>query len=150
MSHDFARRPILPLLALTATLISGCGAGKGSLEGKITYKGKPLPVGTVSVFAEGNQVFSGKIEPNGSYRVVDVPAGKATVTVATPPPVPVAFVPAVKPPPIMDPNYPKEMLPTPPGKTVPIPRRYADPTEPALTVTIEHGKATTFDIELKD
>ena len=137
-------------IALLAALSVGCGAGKGNLEGKILYKGKALPVGTVSVFAEGNQVLSGKIGADGFYRVLDVPAGKAIVTVATPPPAPPVFVPAVKPPPIMDPNYPREMLPGPPVKTVPIPKRYADPAESALSVTIERGKTASFDIELKD
>jgi hypothetical protein len=136
--------------ALVAALSLGCGAGKGSIEGKVTYRGKPLPVGTVSVFADGNQVLSGKVESDGSYRVLGVPAGPATLTVATPPPPPPAFVPAVKPPPIQDPNFPREMLPNPPVKTVPIPKRYADPKESSLGVTVERDKVTSFDIDLKD
>jgi hypothetical protein len=141
--------PVLAF-ALVAVLNGGCGAGKGSIEGKVTYKGKPLPVGTVSVFAGDNQVLSGTIAADGSYRVLGVPAGTAILTVATPPPAPPAFVPAVKPPPIQDPNYPKEMLPNPTVKTVPIPKRYADPKESNLSVTVERDKVTSLDIDLKD
>jgi hypothetical protein len=128
----------------------GCAPGKGTVQGRVMYHNGPLPVGTVTFFCANNHVISAEIRPDGSYQAVDVPAGNVFVTVATPPPAPPLPVPANKPPPIQDPNYPREMLPGPPKKTVPIPKRYADPKQSGLATSVEKGTRTTFDIQLED
>src|SRR5262245_46365839 len=58
--------------ALSLSLASGCGSGNSGLaivKGKVTYKGKPVPNGTVN-FNPINGTkpsASGKIQPDGSY-----------------------------------------------------------------------------------
>jgi len=68
-------RPAVVVCALTAlslSLVLGCGSrssGLAIVKGKVTYKGKPVPNGTVNFNpVDGNKPSaSGKIQPDGSY-----------------------------------------------------------------------------------
>jgi hypothetical protein len=58
--------------ALLFVAVPGCGSGNQGLavvKGKVTYKGKPVPNGTVNFNpVDGNKPSaSGKIQPDGSY-----------------------------------------------------------------------------------
>ncbi len=53
---------LLPLLAAV-----GCGPGVGEVSGKVTYQGKALPDGTVTLMASDGKPYEGKIQPDGSY-----------------------------------------------------------------------------------
>src|SRR5262245_61633132 len=62
----------LSLLALIVWAAPGCSGGSQGLavvKGKITYKGKPVPNGTVNFLPDdGNKPSaSGEIQPDGSY-----------------------------------------------------------------------------------
>ncbi len=76
---------------LTATLGfcllagAGCGSKEGTVSGKVTLKGQPLPMGVIAFTVPGKSgdvVRSGGIN-NGEYRVEKIPPGEATVTVVT-------------------------------------------------------------------
>jgi hypothetical protein len=59
-------------MLVPSVLASGCGGGSSGLaivKGKVTYKGKPVPNGTVNFNpVDGNKPSaSGKIQPDGSY-----------------------------------------------------------------------------------
>ena len=48
---------LLTCLVLPALLLSvGCGASKGDVSGKVNYRGKPLPAGTVTFFGADDRV----------------------------------------------------------------------------------------------
>jgi hypothetical protein len=64
-------------------LAAGC-SGPGTVSGKVSYKGKALPGGTVLFIHEQKGSFSCKIQGDGSYSIADVPAG--TVRIAVTPP----------------------------------------------------------------
>jgi hypothetical protein len=66
----------LPLLAVAA----GCGPATGSISGTVTFKGEPVPSGTVSFLANA-KVVEGQIQ-DGHYEVAGVPVGEARITVA--------------------------------------------------------------------
>src|SRR5258707_15505439 len=72
------------LFLLLSLLATGCGEGIGNVTGTVTYKGKPLPAGTV-VFTtkEGAQGFVSDIGNDGTYSVSRIPAGDVTITVKT-------------------------------------------------------------------
>jgi hypothetical protein len=71
----FVVRPVamsLLILVVSFSFSSGCGRGASGLaivKGKVTYKGKPVPNGTVNFNpVDGNKPSaSGKIQPDGSY-----------------------------------------------------------------------------------
>src|SRR5947209_11924097 len=71
------------LLVLGAALAAaGCGKPVADLEGKVTYKNKPLPFGWVKLLASDGIFRDAKIEPGGMFRFTRVPAGDAKLTVS--------------------------------------------------------------------
>ncbi|HEY2411855.1 MAG TPA: hypothetical protein VGI40_06420 [Pirellulaceae bacterium] len=65
---------VLFLVGLVALLLPGCGGGSTGLavvKGKISYKGKPVPHGTVNFLPnDGNKpTGTGEIQPDGSYEL---------------------------------------------------------------------------------
>jgi hypothetical protein len=63
------------LLALAA----GCGPSTGTISGTVTFKGEPVPSGTVSFLSAG-KIAEGEIH-DGLYEVARVPVGDARITV---------------------------------------------------------------------
>ena len=60
------------LLMLTVAAI-GCGKRGPELApvtGKVTFKGKPLPFGTVIFMPESGKTSTGNIQPDGTFRMV--------------------------------------------------------------------------------
>ncbi len=114
----------------------------GTITGTVTYKGRPLPGGTVAFHpARGQAVFSGPIRADGTYEVRGVPVGEARVTVD------MALTKAgpAKGPKLKTPPQDKVL----PGKAgaegqryVPIPRAYADVKTSGLRFEVRPGKQT--------
>ena len=71
----------LCMLLLSLAALAGCAPGKGSVAGKVRYKGKELTAGAVQLETSAG-VFVGNIGPDGSYVVKDVPTGTAKVGVS--------------------------------------------------------------------
>jgi hypothetical protein len=96
----------------------------GTVVGKVTFRGQPVPAGKVSILSEDGVVCSGDIRTDGRYVVYRVPPGGAKFAVAVypaagPGPVPVAAT-----------------------KSVPVPRRYRDFETSGLTGVVERGGQT--------
>ena len=71
-------------LVMTTLLIlgaSGCAPPVGSISGTVTYKGKSLPYGRVTLVCADGTVVSGKIDSDGTYSIPQAPAGPARVAV---------------------------------------------------------------------
>jgi len=66
---------------------AGCGGGKASVAGKVSFKGKLLATGTVSMVGPDGIVRQGAINADGSYTVTGVAAGKVQIGVLSPRPV---------------------------------------------------------------
>jgi hypothetical protein len=147
------------LLALSLLAAAGCG-GRGSVSGKVRYKGELLPTGVIVFYgqAEKNSVVKGYIR-DGAYNVEGVPAGPVKITVQTidtkvaksgaP-----SFGPKGKqgdmPNPLegMQVNPPEAGDAPPPGKYVPIPARYSDPEKSGLVYTVSRGNQD-IDLDLQ-
>jgi hypothetical protein len=97
--------PVLGLFTLAEVFVAARG---GTVVGKVTFKGQPVPSGTVSMLSEGGVVRTGVIRPDGRYVVFRVPPGPVKIAVAAYPPPPPGPV----------------HVPAPPY--VPIPPRYRD------------------------
>jgi hypothetical protein len=66
---------------LLALLVCGCGEKKtGTVRGKVTFKGQPLPEGIVSFVSDQGQVVTGRVH-DGEYVVKEVPIGPARVMI---------------------------------------------------------------------
>jgi hypothetical protein len=68
--------------ALLLTAAVGCGSGKGTVSGKVTLDGKPLPAGQISFVGAHGQTATADIK-DGQYTVSNVPTGDVKVTVQT-------------------------------------------------------------------
>jgi hypothetical protein len=55
--------------------LASCGPGRGDLEGKVTYEGKPVTYGDVSVFGGDGEIRQGRIAKDGSYVIKDIGVG---------------------------------------------------------------------------
>jgi hypothetical protein len=85
MSWFSSRLRLLTVSAVTLLFLVGCG-GTGSVSGKVTLNGKPLPGGIVFAHhGKKGQVApaSGLINPDGSYFVANILTGQTTLTVLT-------------------------------------------------------------------
>lgn len=127
-------------LLFAPLVIAGCSGGgdtKAVVSGKVTYKGKELPIGTVSFYDEKDQLMSSGGLANGKYRVEKLTAGAAKITVTTPPPSKDEKAP------------PKDAgLAGPAFTVVPIPPAYGNVKTSGLTYTVTSGEQS-HDIDLK-
>lgn len=87
------------VILLLAISLSGCRDKVGSISGKVTFKGQPIPVGTVTYFGQKNKVVVADLSEDGSYIVDQLPVGMAAITVETPNVQPFALKPGDPPPP---------------------------------------------------
>jgi hypothetical protein len=125
----------------------------GVVEGKVTYKGAPLPSGSIAFHLSNEQSYEDGIQPDGTYQAVGLKPGPYKVTVVTkeikgPPqnPPPLKGPPKGKGPP---PKAPPKGFKFIPPKYVAIPQRYADPNTSGLMLEVKAGKQP-FNIDLTD
>ena len=128
------------LLALVV-LAPGCGPGTDTAAGKVTYQGKPVVWGSVTLRAADGSMHQIGLNPDGTYRLDRVPVGPAKVGVSSPDPTPSARAGRGG-----DARVPAGPPPPPPGAWFPLPARYADPAASGVTVQVGGGPA---DIDLK-
>lgn len=142
------------LLTCTATLWTcGCGGGaglpsggKGTVTGKVTYNGQPVPQGCIVSFIGPNGITgSGITDGSGSYRISmrdgrNVLVGGYRISVSPPPPPPLSDDEAMK----------LSMAGKPTVQVVKeVPERYRNPENSPLAFEVMEG-ANTFDIALTD
>ncbi len=143
-----------PCLALAAALFAaGCGwSGTTTVEGTVTYRGKPVVSGGVSLVAADGVQRSGPLKPDGTFRIPDVPVGPVKVGVSSPnpsPPPPPAKSKGIKLPPgtTIGGGRPEAPPSDPTPGWVPIPERFVDPVTSGLTQTVEKGKPLELKLE---
>jgi hypothetical protein len=137
------------LLGTVALAFAGCSskAGpSGTVTGKVTYKGEPVPAGEVVFNLIGNDVGGAiaQINSDGTYKATGVPIGSVVVTVSTPSAPPTQEQAAKNP--LMQ---KKRFVPKGENKkTVSIPPKYSRPTSSGLSLTVREG-TQPYDIDLK-
>jgi hypothetical protein len=62
---------------------AGCGGRQGTVSGKVTLNGAPLPGGLVSIYDSEDQTRTSKINQDGSYTMSNVAPGPAKASVLT-------------------------------------------------------------------
>lgn len=129
----------LGLLA-AALAAAGCGPRTATVSGKVTYQGKPVVVGTLTLVAADGSAHQTGLGPDGSFTLPSVPTGPARVGVSSPEPPPAGKGSR------SGDSRVKVPAPPPPGAWVRLPDKYADPTTSGVTVTVGGGPA---DIDLK-
>jgi hypothetical protein len=146
----------LLLLLLLGT--TGCGA-RGTISGKVKYKGNLLPSGRlVFVDSKDRQVASASINNDGSYSAI-VPSGTMKIAVMTPPPSIMKSLPKEKSTVILEgvkrmkkggynpleSDKKDDLLP---AKSITVPTNYGDAATSGLTLEVLGGPQS-FDIDLQ-
>jgi hypothetical protein len=123
------------------SLVSGgCGEKKGSISGKVTFDGKPLPAGRITFLSqESKHISKESIIVDGAYSISDFPAGPVIITGESFPP-PKGGEKSTMPKDLGLPPPGREKPKTPEGKYVPIPPRYGNMEESGLTYTVLPGE----------
>ena len=142
------RRSAATVFAGFALAAAGCGGGTATVAGTVTFRGQPVPGGSVVLYCADKQIVRGLIGPDGAYSIPNVPLGAATVTVQTHARVPDGLRLKQNLPPAQDGPVPPEAAPRPADKAMAIPPRYALPEESGLSVVVGR-EPMTFDIPLR-
>lgn len=150
MMKTFASAQLL--VACAALWTSGCGGGglpegaSGTVGGKVTYNGQPVPTGCVVSFIGPKGITgSGATDSGGTYRISmrdgdKVLAGSYKVSVSPPQAAPLSDEEAMK----------ASMEGKPTVKEVKeVPEKYRSPESSPLTFEVKAG-ANTFDIDMTD
>jgi hypothetical protein len=99
---------------------------KGDVDGKVHFKGQPLNGGAVTLVGDLNDTYSGELQPDGTYKVRNVPSGAYRVVIAAAAP---------------DPGKK-------PARVVRIPVKYGHPQTSGLTCIVQPGQQTVdFDLQ---
>jgi len=154
------------LFVSMALLVGGCSRPPGTVEGTVSFKGKPLTSGSIVFYAQpDNNPFPTKIDSDGTYKLTNVPAGPVKVAVATEP---APHIPLGMPmsaekmggpagekfpgdPELIKKNKggsPAAKSKTTTPKYVQIPDTYKDPEKSGLNYTIKSGRQR-IDVDLK-
>ena len=147
------RRPACCCLSLgLLTLLAGCDKNPHSAEhtevsGKVLFKGKPLPGGTVSFVAvNGGFTSTGTIDENGNYQI-KAPVGDVEISVMNRMLQPSRGSKGMRPARLKKAEAKENRLLK--GRWVKIPSHYEDPHTSGLKYTVKQGPQT-HDIELSD
>ena len=126
------------LCTMTVTML-GCKAPvvPGTVSGKVSLKGKPIPAGEVAfVHIKGTSGASGPVSSDGTYKLADpLPPGVYQVYVV-PPPLPAPTPPGMTP-----------TAPATPVIQVDIPPKYQTEATSGLTADVKSGP-NTFDFAI--
>ena len=82
VSPRLLRSTALGSFIVLCAALSGCGASKGDITGKVKYKDQPLPYGSVQFKTSTGAAFASEIAADGSYTIKGVPAGTVEVEIA--------------------------------------------------------------------
>jgi hypothetical protein len=74
-------RCLLLVGSLLAMVLTGCSGGPrlGKVSGKVTFKGKPVPTGTIMFYPDAGPAAVGAIGPDGTYTLTTIKPGDGAV-----------------------------------------------------------------------
>jgi hypothetical protein len=142
------------MLVGSAALIlaaAGCGDPVAKVSGKVTYKDKSLPGGTVVFVTDDNKRLERvEIQSDGTYSSDKVPVGSLRVGVEPPPKSlkGMSMIPKGSKMPTDMPESLKKVYEE-GSNYVDIPAKFRDPATSGISVTVERA-GRTFDIPLSD
>jgi hypothetical protein len=142
MTSGTVRRAAALVAAAAVLLAAGCGTDRkktAEVTGKVTYRGKPVPNGTVTFIPEaGGPPATGEIRPDGTYTLTTYSKGDGAVP-GRHKVVIVAMEDAAG-------KLPEERKPLPPPI---IPNKYTSPATSDLVADVKDGE-NTINFDLKD
>jgi hypothetical protein len=139
------RISVAMMLLFGLLLVVGCGPSgpnRVKVSGKVTYKGQPVPTGSVTFLSEHNLIESSPIV-NGDYSIARAPVGNVKVGISTP-----SISSAVESMQLKQKVEGKSREAT-GAKAVVVPESYRDPEKSGLSYSVSNESSQTHDIPLK-
>jgi hypothetical protein len=132
--HAQLTRFLLPIVFLFLAGAAGCGreSNEVSVQGRVMFRGEPLPGGSITFFPESGRPVMAVIAEDGNYSA-EMPPGEYVVAVGVGTELPPGF---------------KEGDPIPPPKVV-LPPEYTTRAKSSLTATVRQGDEQPTNFELK-
>ncbi|MBN9118989.1 MAG: carboxypeptidase regulatory-like domain-containing protein [Planctomycetes bacterium] len=126
-------------VAAALAAAAGCGGSYADVAGKVTYQGRPVAYGTVSVIGVDKKTYYGVLNQDGTFTVPGVPVGPAKLGVYSPdpyfdPPIPAAE--KAKAEEARRASGVPTPLKPPKGAWFRLPGKYADPLSSGLTAEV--------------
>jgi len=120
------------VVALVLAACAGCGTSTGTVSGQVTFKGQPIPKGTITFVPKEKKIrpAAGVIQ-NGKYSV-EVPVGDVAIAVN---------VPSMKPP-VEKGKKPVKKVKGKKTEDEDVSPKYKDSTTSGLTMTVIKGEQT--------
>jgi hypothetical protein len=145
-------RHILSCLAVAVPVFAalGCGGGHADFSGKVTYKGKPLYRGAITIVGDDTKILVAAIGDDGTFEFHGVATGTVRIGILCPEPSadhPSNQSDVAKK--LRQQGPPSNNSPDERRKWFRIPNRYSQPETSGLTAEIS-GPATTKEIPLPD
>ena len=130
--------------AAVLAAVAGCGGTYTDVSGKVSYQGRPVVYGTVSVIGPDRKTYYGVINQDGTFTVAHVPTGAVKLGVYSPDPYfepPISAEQKAK----VEELRRTSGIPIPPkppkGKWFRLPGKYADPVSSGLTAEVSAAPA---------
>lgn len=120
--------------------LAGCGPGRATVAGKVTYRGKPLATGSVVFVGGDRRPITAEIGTDGTYTAQGVLEGPNHVAVVSYDPA--TLVPTDKA------GRPKEPPDVDPKLWFPIPDKYSEADTSGLVYTVARHNTNPFNIDL--
>jgi hypothetical protein len=131
-------------LVAVAGLVAGCGGGKGGLTGKVTFDGKPMTKGQVSLQAPDGTIHAGDISPDGTYKIDGIPSGTVKLAVTYVDDSQTEYFRALSKAGKGDAVAPKG----PPKMLYNVPTKYSDFNSSGFTAVVKTGTSSTHNIDV--
>lgn len=135
------------LVSLILLIIFTVG-GKTVVTGRVLMHGRPVIWGSVVLIDSRGQAAAGRIEPDGTFEIVNAPTGEITVTVSSPDPLVGHYKEIVKSARTVVPSSEFAALPVDRQQWFVVPKRYEDPRTSDLKITVKPGKNPPQDLVL--
>jgi hypothetical protein len=117
-------------------MIFACHAQpRATVTGTVKYKGEPVPSGQVVFYGNGDQSAIATINQDGSYTATNVPLGPVKIALVMPPST-AGMEKAAK---VMKKRFGKGNEYPESIKTVSLPKKYSDPANSGLGLTVTGG-----------
>lgn len=144
----WSERRLFAFAGMLTFMMGGCGS-YGSASGTVTYKGKKVTSGGVTLIASDNLPYSSLITSEGTFKIDKVPVGAVKIGVNSPNPSsdfrqkPRSATAASE-----APKSSTSGTSTVPAKSwFPLPDKYSDPLNSGLTDTIKGDTTITIDLK---
>jgi hypothetical protein len=69
------------ILSLLASTVGAADKDTGTVEGKVTFKGKPLDKGKIAFHPEKGKPVTADIQKDGTYTAKNVPVGELRISI---------------------------------------------------------------------